>query len=548
MHSIRSKITALSLSCVLLCTAITAGISYWFFSRAQTQSSDKIMSLTCLEHTNRLNQELLGVEGSVNACAELVTSSLSAMDDITDDEAFALRMEELELEVGSIAQNTSGVCTYYLRVARKEGVEPDGFFYTRKDRRSELTKEPLTPISNYDPTDTEHVGWYYQPAEAGRAIWMAPYYNQNIDVYMVSYVAPLYVNGTFAGVVGMDVDLNVIIDAIRNIKPYETGAASLVSEDGVIYYHPDDLDGTSVVDNAPELASYVEQFPSLADGEPGESVTFVREGVERKLTCCSLRNGMILMLYANTGEINAPVNNLLRTAAVVGLVMSLLAIAVVVKVSARITKPLVQLTEVAKRIAEGDMNVELPPAGDDEVGVLTKSLDVTVESLRTYIEGMHAKAYRDALTMVKNKAAYDDAAKSLQERMDAEDFDFGLLMLDVNFLKVINDEYGHERGDDYLRTCCQLVCHVFEHSPVYRIGGDEFVVLLQRDDYQRREELLAELDQRMEASQQESDAWKRISLAKGLAVRGESDTSVEDVFRRADQAMYENKRKMKAER
>ena len=537
----------LSLLCVLLGTAVTAAFGLRIVSKVQTQSSDQILALTCREQTGKLNQELLGIEGSVDACAELVTTSLTTTD-LTDDAAYLAKLDEIEQQVGSIAQNTSGVCTYYLRVGRDLSQEPEGFFYTRKSLDSDLTKESLTPIAAYDPSDTEHVGWFYQPAEAGHAIWMEPYYNQNIDVYMVSYVVPIFVDGNFMGVVGMDVNLTVIIDAISRINPYKTGTAFLVSDEGTVYYHPEAQIGSSIAEYAPELGETVKRIPTLKDERTNECVSYHKDGIARKLAACSLRNGMVLMLAVDTSEINAPVSSLLRTAAISALVMSLLAMVVVVQITNRITKPLVQLTHVAGRIAEGDMNVELPEAGDDEVGVLTNSLDVTVKSLRTFIEGMHEKAYRDALTSVKNKAAFDEASVQLQEQMTQGDDEFGLLMVDVNYLKVINDQFGHERGDDYLRTCCQMVCHVFDHSPVYRIGGDEFVVVLRRGDYQQREALLKELDRRMVASQQEDVAWRRVSIAKGLALREPGDTSVDDVLRRADQAMYEDKRRMRAER
>ena len=119
-------------------------------------------------------------------------------------------------------------------------------------------------------------------------------------------------------------------------------------------------------------------------------------------------------------------------------------------------------------------------------------------------------------------------------------------MLDTNDLKKVNDTYGHERGDVYLQTCSQLICKVFAHSPVFRIGGDEFVAILEHMDYELREALLVEFDRRAKETWKDTDAWKRVYVAKGLGVYDPSDTSVEDVQRRADAAMYENKKGMKA--
>ena len=189
--------------------------------------------------------------------------------------------------------------------------------------------------------------------------------------------------------------------------------------------------------------------------------------------------------------------------------------------------------------------MELPSPTHDEVGILTRSFDVTVQNLKKYISGMRYKAYSDPLTHVKNKNAYEMEKERLERQMHAGDAKFALLMLDTNDLKEINDTYGHDHGDEYLMTCCHLICGVFDHSPVFRIGGDEFLVLLENEDYEHREELVAEFNRLSEKTLKEPRAWNRVSAAKGLAVCEPSDTSPEDVLRRADHAMYQDKKAMK---
>jgi diguanylate cyclase (GGDEF)-like protein len=225
--------------------------------------------------------------------------------------------------------------------------------------------------------------------------------------------------------------------------------------------------------------------------------------------------------------------------------MALIAALITVFVSGRITKPLKKLTEAAEQIAEGKLDVELPKPTNDEVGRLTRSFAVTVESLKQYIAGMKYKAYSDPLTHVKNKNALEETKERLQRQMRIGEAQYALLMLDVNNLKIINDTYGHDYGDEYLVNCCNTMCKVFEHSPVYRIGGDEFLVLLENADYDRREELIAEFNRIAEESLKEKNAWKHVSVAKGLAVCESSDGSPDDVLRRADLAMYEDKKRMK---
>ena len=106
---------------------------------------------------------------------------------------------------------------------------------------------------------------------------------------------------------------------------------------------------------------------------------------------------------------------------------------------------------------------------------------------------MNDIAYKDALTRVKNKAAYDEKTDSLSWDIMNLAARFGIVMVDLNFLKVINDKYGHDKGNEYIVGSCRVVCDTYVHSPVYRIGGDEFLVVLEGQDYDNREELLEQV-------------------------------------------------------
>ncbi len=546
MKSIQGKFVTLSLVSILLSTLVVGGFGIWFTARTQREASDQILALTCREEANELDMQLSGIETAVMSSADLVENGLPSVESLSDDEFLESYLVHTEEMMASLARNTFGVCTFYLRLDPSLSKPLAGFLYTRQDRHEQFRQEKLTDIEAFDSTDTERVGWFYQPRDAGKPIWMDPYYNKNLGINMVSFVSPLYKDKTFVGVVGIDINFNVIMGMVRNIKPYKSSRAFLVSKDGIVQFHPDFEQGTSISDKLPELKQVVTNLKHITLGETPRTSTYTISGAKRKLTYCLLKNGMVLMLSADTSEINAPVYNLVHIVAVFALAFSAVAALVVVQVSKRISKPLVQLVDVADRIANGDLDVELPEAGDDEVGILSRSLEITVGSLRSYIGDMSTIAYRDALTSVKNKAAYNQATARLDEELTCGDDNFGLLVVDINDLKMINDVYGHRHGDDYLRTCCQMVCHVFEHSPVFRVGGDEFVVLLEHGDLEGIDELLAQLEERMARSMDEQEPWERVSMAKGFARSQDGDTKTEDVFHRADVAMYSDKRRMKA--
>lgn len=158
------------------------------------------------------------------------------------------------------------------------------------------------------------------------------------------------------------------------------------------------------------------------------------------------------------------------------------------------------------------------------------------------------RVFVDALTSVRNKGGYDDYILHLKERIKKKDVvEFGICMFDCDNLKVINDKYGHEKGDVYLKTAAKAICEVFQHSPVFRIGGDEFTLILLNEDFKNRTELINLFKVNCNTvNEQAKNDWEQIHISIGCAVSELSNmASVDDVLRKADQLMYENKRKRK---
>lgn len=147
----------------------------------------------------------------------------------------------------------------------------------------------------------------------------------------------------------------------------------------------------------------------------------------------------------------------------------------------------------------------------------------------------------DALTGVKNRNAY----RVYEERINAQIEmgrapDFAIVILDINDLKKVNDTQGHKAGDQFIRDACRIICMTFKRSPVFRVGGDEFAVISQGDDYSRLDELAALINAHNEEAVQNGG----IVIAFGMA-RYEQDTKVAQVYERADHLMYENKSELK---
>lgn len=174
-----------------------------------------------------------------------------------------------------------------------------------------------------------------------------------------------------------------------------------------------------------------------------------------------------------------------------------------------------------------------------------------VMTMAEQVSQISVTAYTDSLTGVKNKAAYQKISQDLENDIDNNQARFAIVMIDINRLKQVNDTYGHEKGDLYIKGSCKMICDIFKHSPVYRFGGDEFVVVLKGDSYEEREELVEKARDAFNKSGGRVDLqpWERYSAATGMSeYKGELGERVDNVFKRADKNMYDYKIKMKAQR
>ena len=164
---------------------------------------------------------------------------------------------------------------------------------------------------------------------------------------------------------------------------------------------------------------------------------------------------------------------------------------------------------------------------------------------RAKLRHMEDLAYRDPLTRTGNRQGWLEKTKRMHEKFITGDI-FGVAMFDLNNLKIVNDENGHGKGDEYIQTAAELICKNFRNSPVYRIGGDEFVAILNSTDCQDTNALREKLEMDCYVYYCSHPEHKNFSIASGYAVVDyKTDSSFQDVFQRADENMYAHKKIMK---
>lgn len=201
-------------------------------------------------------------------------------------------------------------------------------------------------------------------------------------------------------------------------------------------------------------------------------------------------------------------------------------------------------------LSDEPVYVSLKAAMIEEIGgtqliVGINNIDEQVKRDQEYIYNLSLarnEANIDVLTGVKNKHAYVDVEAQLNNMIGEDEApEFAVAVLDLNGLKAINDNFGHQAGDEFIKKGCDIICSIFRHSPVFRVGGDEFAVICQGRDYKNIELLMSRLDER----NAKNKAAGSVVIAGGMA-RFQGDRSVANVFERADAAMYENKKILKA--
>lgn len=515
-------------------------------SNVVEEDSTRIINLLCSGQAGELDALLSRIEQSVKTLAVYASTHLESAERLKNDPTYVNEHTKSVEDVAvNAASNTEGAMAVYVRYNPEITPPTSGLFWSKTELDGSFRQLTPTDFSGYNPTDVEHVGWYYIPVKNGKPTWMKPYLNKNINVEMISYVIPVYVDNQTIGVVGMDIDFRVITDVVDKIQIYDTGYAFLTGDDGNIVRHKNSEPGMLLSGLDPTLKTISAEMQSSTSTI--DMLDYSLNGQDMKLAYRTLRNGMRLSVTAPTIEIDSNKNNLIIQIGIALLLIVAISVALTISVTRHLVRPLKELNVAAQKIAAGEFTVSLTKQSKDEVGTLAESFLLTVEHLQKYISYINGLAYRDSLTGVKNKTAYLEVEKNMEEQMRSGRPEFAVVVLDINGLKKVNDTYGHDFGDMLIICACKIICNVFRHSPVYRIGGDEFVVILENNDYEHYQELLENLQIEIDKYNENSRTDSRVSVARGIALyESETDLVFANVFKRADDAMYQNKAAMKA--
>lgn len=462
-----------------------------------------IMNLTTESKANEMDLTLLKIRDAVDTVGAYVGARVVSSNEQLDEEVIAKSLvDEIHELFQSTAENIKGAVGYYICFEQPYDALISGFA-VRKNMEAETFSRMEEDGSMGKPDDQEGEGnWYEAAKAAGHPVWIPIRKCAYTDGYIFSYAVPIFFEEELVGVVCVDVDFEVLAEPVRAVSIYEHGYAYLTSDRGKVYYHPKIGYGvllTEDEDDVPEVDA------ALADTSThGKLISYEYQGQKKEMTFKSLINDMRLVVTANTEDVEREAVSLVRS-----IILSAIIILVV---------------------------------------VILFALLIEKKMMHPVLDNMDDLAHLDGLTGIRNNTSFLEEKEALNRRIREGTAVFGFAMFDANNLKHINDTYGHKQGDRYLLSLVEMIRDSFSGNEIYRIGGDEFVVLLEgRARVEAADGCLMYADSWLEKRKREkTEPWEVPSAARAVvSFDPRRHQSAEDVLAEADARMYQNKLKMK---
>lgn len=290
--------------------------------------------------------------------------------------------------------------------------------------------------------------------------------------------------------------MQLLYDYVDSVDIYDTGYAFLIREDGEIIYHQDSQLTQKWQVHDLEFQEVSRKI--LAVKDTNSIVEYIWQEEEKYVAVESLSNNMLFAIAASKSEIDKPRREMLHDMFLFASVIILICMIATVHTTKRIVGPLNDL------------------------------------------------AYFDVLTGLSNKTAYESKVDKLEQMIIDKQAKFAVAVLDINDLKIMNDTYGHDKGDMLIQDAAIVMMQIWGRECLYRIGGDEFVAIIDNLEPGYCDSKKEAMDNYLKVFNMNNDRYDMdLQIAVGISELEDMDTTYLDVFKRADERMYEDKARKK---
>jgi len=530
--SIKYKIMIMCLSAMLTLALCMGAVSVLSIHRLTGEHEAENLNRVAETQREIINTELIHVEDVTQFVANDVRRHVNDPREV-QNRAFRKYVTE---NAGIAFQNAVGnfdvVCSYYVYYADEMEGEKENLWRVRKKNGRGFVDKPLPSITSYAADDKPHINWYKLPVQSGKPLWIPPYYYEEQQRYLLSYVIPVFKDDTLVAVVGADLDFQQFLMQIGQLSDYAYGQAFLTDLTGRTHYTVDNPDGIESTRGGQLTLDQEEAF--VLDTPHEELMRYCWNGEKYDMAAVSLRNGLALLVAAPVHEIYADARLKVVHLGVVFLLLGLFFALVCHMMSRRMTQKIVELTTAANELAAGNWQAAIPNGGSDEIGALCRAFAYSVEQLRKTKAELEYQSYHDGLTGLYNRKGLDKMLKEWWPEAERA----VMIILDIDDFKFINDLYGHPVGDEVLKKLARLLNSYFgDIGFVGRNGGDEFVVVLREKSIEDVEKRIADFC-RLPKYYALDGGKKEFFVSAGVAVYPEGAADLKNMFKQADEALY----------
>ena len=383
MKSIRTTL----ILCMLLPTVIAFALLGSTLTVYMNNISISDGNTNMLSAAKQTAESVDGILGLIEEKVDILTLSNNILADedkiVSKDQDYFKDYEKKMNEVViSSTKDIQGLVASYIRYDPFLTHGTSGTFFTDAD--GDGKPEPVTPtdLSAYDPSDMEHVGWFYTPLKNKKATWMEPYFNANINKTIISYVSPVYLkSGKDFGVLGVDFDFSYLNQLLDEHQKFHEKECFLLNQEGKILFHPDYTEG----ENFGEIlgGKYKNVLSELLSKKEG----YINEGNSKNAVLLgyhALDNGWKIVIAPNRSAIYGSIDMLKKTLFIFIAVYLLFMLALSIIVGNRQAQPILSLTKSVKKLAEGSLDEEIQVRSKNEIGALAKGLRQLVAQLKEY--------------------------------------------------------------------------------------------------------------------------------------------------------------------
>ena len=299
-----------------------------------------------------------------------------------DMDYFQTYEKEMNTVVIKATEDIPGLVASYIRYDPFLTYGTSGTFFTDADNDGKPEAVTPTDLAAYDPSDMEHVGWFYTPLKNKKATWMEPYFNANINKTIISYVSPVYLqSGKDFGVLGVDFDFAYLNKLLDEHQKFHEKECFLLNAEGKILFHPDYTEG----ENFGEIlgGKYKKVLAEILNKEEG----YVNEGSAKNAVLLgyhALSNGWKIVITPSHKAIYGDIEILKNTLFIFISVYLLFMLALSVILGNRQARPILSLTKSVKKLSEGSLDEEIKVRSKNEIGALAKGLRQLVGQLKEY--------------------------------------------------------------------------------------------------------------------------------------------------------------------